>query len=303
MRRVLVLLVAIFATLMAEGAAASGQGPLAAGASARVEISFAPIAGLPEGFTPSMVAAFKFRGEMDFPGHRGQLSFGSGGWDTIYDGDTSYSKMRMEQLIPEAKLWVRFDGASDGADPFDIQSQALELGPAQALPWLRGNSTYLREAGSEIVSGTGTTRYEGTLDLEKIIESAPAADREDLRWMLDTMGKDEGLSGTVPYTVWVDARGLIHRLRFVEGPMPFGMAVTVEFSDFGLPIVLDLPPAADVMGQDEFMQKMMAYADAHPSEGCGSDGTPTVTETTTDQGDGGDMTVLCFSSESQEGGK
>jgi len=159
----------------------------------------------------------------------------------------------------------------------------------------------LHEAGSEIVSGTSTTRYEGTLDLEKVVESAPAADREELRWVLDTMRKEEGTPATVPYTVWVDARGLTHRLRFVEGPMPFGMAVTVEFSEFGLPIVLDLPPAADVMSPEEFMQQMMAYTDAHPSQGCNSDGTPTVTETTTDQGDGGSVTICLRSS--TEGGK
>jgi hypothetical protein len=85
--------------------------------------------------------------------------------------------------------------------------------------------------------------------------------------------------------------------------MPFGMAVTVEFSEFGLPIVLDLPPAADVMSPEEFMQQLMAYEQAHPSQGCGSDGTPTVTETTTDQRDGGRVGVLCLSSGSQEGGK
>ena len=300
-RRLLLLLVPIVGAILAEGAAASGPGPLAAGASARIEISFAPTAGLPEGFTPSMLDAFKFHGEMDFAGHRGRLSFGSGEWDTIYDGDTTYSKMGLQELLPDAKPWVRFDGSSDVADPFDIQAQALGLGPAQLLPWLRGGSTQLHEAGSEIVSGTSTTRYEGTLDLEKVVETAPAADREELRWVLDTMRKEEGTPATVPYTVWVDARGLTHRLRFVEGPMPFGMAVTVEFSEFGLPIVLDLPPAADVMSPEEFMQQLMAYEQAHPSQGCGSDGTPTVTETTTDQGDGGSVTICLRSS--TEGGK
>jgi hypothetical protein len=302
MRRLLpAFLTLVVAAILAQGTAAGGRGPLAGGASARIEVSFAPTAGLPEDFTPSIIEAFRFGGEMDFASHRGQLSFGSGGWGLIYDGNTTYSKMGLEQLIPGAKPWVRFDDASNDADPLDIQSQALVLGPAGILPWLRGGSDQLREAGSEIVSGTGTTRYDGSLDLEKVVDTAAASDREELRWLLDVVRKEQGESNTVPYTVWVDARGLTHRLRFVEGPVPFGLVVTIDFSDFDRPIVLDVPAAADVMGPDEFMEQMTAYFDAHPTLGCGSDGTPTMTETTTDQEGRG--TVLCLSSESTEGGK
>ena len=73
--------------------------------------------------------------------------------------------------------------------------------------------------------------------------------------MLDFM-KEFKEPTTIPYGLWVDDSGLARRLRYTAGSEG-EVSVTIEFSDFGVPVVLHTPPADQVMSASEFMDLAM----------------------------------------------
>jgi hypothetical protein len=46
------------------------------------------------------------------------------------------------------------------------------------------------------------------------------------------------------------------------------MTTTIDFFDFGAPVVLDLPAASEVMSVEEFGTLMDGYLKEHPDGGC-----------------------------------
>jgi len=155
------------------------------------------------------------------------------------------------------------------------------------LSFLRVVSSGVAEAGHETIGGVATARYDGTLDLAKVAEEAPAERRAELREELDFL-KDE-LPTTVPYSVWVDGRDVARRLRFDEsGPEGRGATVTIDFFDFGVPVVVNVPSEDEVTSDDELFRLVEAYWKDHPGAGCGPD-----SKETESSAEGKTVFVLC----------
>jgi len=207
--------------------------------------------------------SFRMDGLIDYRRHRGYLTFKLG--EMIFDGDVTYTKWpTLQRWLPKAKPWLRSTGEED--DAFDPQARSLR-DPAALLGFLRSVSTGVERVGPETVDGVATTRYDGTLDLERIVQAAPADRREELRDELDMIKED--VPTTVPFSIWVDEQGVTRRVRYEQGGEG---TVMIDFVDFGVPVVLDLPPAEEVMTDDELSALMDAYFQAHPDAGgdCGS---------------------------------
>lgn len=222
--------------------------------------------------------SFRMEGVMDYRRHRGRLSYGDLG-ETIYDGDVTYSKWSTRPpWLPKAKPWLRTTGGED--DPFDPQARSLR-DPAALLGFLRSVSSGVERVGTETLDGVATTRYDGRLDLEKVVQASPADRREDLQAELDMIKED--MPTTVPFSIWVDEHGVARRVRYEHAGEG---TVTFDFVDFGVPVVLDLPPAEEVMTEEEFSALMEAYFQEHPNGDCGSS-----SEQTDSSGDGGVVTM------------
>jgi hypothetical protein len=207
--------------------------------------------------------SFRMDGLIDYRRHRGYLTYKLG--ETIFDGDVTYTKWpTLQRWLPKAKPWLRSTGEED--DPVDPQARSLR-DPAALLGFLRSVSTGVERVGPETVDGVATTRYDGTLDLERIVQAAPADRREELRDELDMIKED--VPTTVPFSIWVDEHGVARRVRYEQDG---DGTVMIDFVDFGVPVVLDLPPAEEVMTDDELSTLMDAYFQAHPDGGgdCGS---------------------------------
>jgi hypothetical protein len=240
-------------------------------------------------------AEFTEEGVMDYRRHRGHVTYGRNGGETIYDGEVMYTKWpELTDWMPKAKPWLRSTGQD--SDPLDPGFRALR-DPAALLEFLRAVSSDVREAGPETIDGVATTRYEGTLDLEKVVESAPAEERDDLREVLD-LWKEVASTTTFPYVVWVDRHGIPRRLHYEERQDDRSISTTMDFFDFGVPVVVDLPPSDQVMTIDEFLGLMQAYWQEHPDGGCGSNSSGT-----SDSGGEGAIIMHLCSATAEEGAK
>jgi hypothetical protein len=231
------------------------------------------------------VVPFEITGLIDYRRHRGSISLGGEDSRWIFDGRVFY--YRIGGWFPGAKPWVRVENDDDTPDAFSVQDQALSS-PEHVLSFLRRTSSGVREVGHDEVRGVPTTHFEGTLDLQKIVAEAPSAERAELQAELALIIEDE--PKTLSYGIWVDADDVARRLRIDESD---GAASNIEFYDFGVPVVLDLPPADQVMESDEYVEAMQKYAREHASS-CGDDSSDASQDS--DEGSGGISTYqICVS--------
>jgi hypothetical protein len=198
--------------------------------SSRFTLSFA----IPPDEAP-FAGDYKIDGVMDYFRHRGQVSFGPKS-ELLIDGNMTY----MQTALPwrHDPVWVSEDTSGQQSDPLDLQERAMS-NPLSLLKFLTGVGSDLRNAGSEQVRGAETTHYEGTLNLQHVVENAPPQERAGLKDTLAFIGQFEPT--TVPFGLWVDGDGIARRLRIDQKG---GGSITIEYYDFGLPVSIT-PPLAD----------------------------------------------------------
>ena len=228
--------------------------------SSRVEVTYQ----FPSAVSASPLFPFRITGLIDYRNHRGEIAYGSSGEKMVYDGRVVYEREGL-QLSPD-KPWVRFEEGDDfdATDVFDLQERAM-FDPSHLLTFLRRTSSGVRDVGSDTVRGFPTTHYEGVLDLQKIVDQAAADQRQELQEELDFV--TQGQPKTISYGIWVDGDNVARRLRIDEAE---GAAITIEFYDFGVPVVLDLPRADQIMTPEEYWDAVQKYEQEHASD-CDGD--------------------------------
>jgi hypothetical protein len=219
------------------------------------------------GLPAKEVARNSVKGTMDYAHHRGQVTYSS---DMQVRNDSDVIYMRWPMPWRDEPVWVRVPLDSSAPDPLDLQSRALD-NPVGLLSFLTGASDDVRTVGSEEVRGTPTTHYEGTLDLQKVVDQAPADQRAELQDTLNFIGEDMSTKG--PFGLWVDDAGVAHRLRIDETG---GYSATIEYHDFGLPVVIEPPPANEIISAEQLSSELMQHADdsSCDQDDAGSDGVP-----------------------------
>ena len=195
---------------------------------------------------------------MDYRRHRGSVRAVLFGYEEIYDGDVEYFNWgNLVDWVPKDKPWLR---STESDDPFDPEARALQ-DPTRLLHFLRLTSTDVRKAGTEDVDGVQTTHYEGTLDLQKIVDQAPADQRSSLQEDLDFIKQD--MATTISYGLWVDASEITRRLRIDDASG--SSSETIDFFDYGVAVDVQPPPESEVLSDAEFM----ALVEKHSNDsGC-----------------------------------
>jgi hypothetical protein len=138
----------------------------------------------------------------------------------------------------------------------------------------------VKAAGEQELRGVPTTHYVGTIDLKKVIEGfadvvgedVDGETKEQLEMVVkqfDSLGIDEKIA----FEIWIDEEGLPRRQRIsmdfgelVPGDEEASMQMTVNFSDFGEPVDIELPRPSEVTDMTE------ALADAGAGAGSGAYG-------------------------------
>jgi hypothetical protein len=138
----------------------------------------------------------------------------------------------------------------------------------------------VKASGEEELDGVSTTHYVGTIDLRKVLEGfsdvvgkdVDAATREQLQGVVEQF-ESLGIDEKIPFEIWIDEEGLPRRQRItmdfgklVPGAEEASMAMTVDFSDFGKPVDIEIPRPSEVTDMTE------ALADAGVGAGSGAYG-------------------------------
>ena len=115
-------------------------------------------------------------------------------------------------------------------------------------------------SGEEELKGVPTTHYVGTIDLKKVIKGfsdvvgkdADAATKKQLKAAVKQF-ESLGIDDKIPFEIWIDAEGLPRRQRItmdfgklVPGAEEANLEMTVDFSDFGKPVEIEIPDPSEV---------------------------------------------------------
>lgn len=146
-------------------------------------------------------------------------------------------------MLPAGKEWLAIDPSLGSGD-----AEALTKGtePREQLEMLRAVSGTVVELGTERVRGALTTRYRGTIDLDRYAGILRDEGEDEAADLIDEL--DGGGTGSVE--AWIDRRGTLRKARVVTsippgpGMPPVSMDMLIELYDFGAEPAIALPDPA-----------------------------------------------------------
>ncbi len=153
--------------------------------------------------------------------------------------------------LPGGAHWIKIDlgraGQAIGLDPQQLLSG--QSNPAQLLDYLKASSGSVTKVGTDLVRGVSCTHYRGAIDLAKLADASPAAQRAKVRAALQKLIAQFG-SQQLPVDVWVDGKGLVRRISLSMSLPVSGQTVSsqilIELFDFGPTPTVTVPAASDV---------------------------------------------------------
>jgi len=193
----------------------------------------------------------------------------------------------MEMVVHDGVIYMRspaFEGAS--LTPW-VSMDPAKMDPAAAAQFggfgagTTDPSAYaglfagvfdVRASGEVDMGGVATTRYVGTIDLQKVLEGFSDLVGEDVdaetREQLEAAVKQFaalGIDEKIPFEIWIDDEGFPRRQRItmdfgdlVPGTEGAVLDMTVDYSAFGEPVEVKVPKASQVTDISDLMGDMGA---------------------------------------------
>ena len=143
------------------------------------------------------------------------------------------------------KKWLRLDPKVFGGG-----GQIGQSDPNGSIDALRGVKGNVKRVGSEKVRGTRTTRSRVTIDADQAVNSAPEAQRDEVRNSIGTLG-----SKAIPADVWIDGKGRLRKVRLhvAASTTTTKGSVTFEYFALGAQVNVEAPPANEVVDFQELL--------------------------------------------------
>jgi hypothetical protein len=226
--------------------------------------------------------SFSFTAEADVDNERQRIDMTmdlgmlGGTMQMVMDGGVVY--MRSPTFQEVGTEWISMDPSK--MDP-EAAAQFGGLGAGtmdpSAFVGLFAGVFDVRASGEQEIDGVATTHYVGTIDLKKVLESfsdvvgedADAATREQLEMALEQF-ESLGIDERIPFEIWIDAEGLPRRQRIsmdfgdlVPGSEDVRMEMTVDLSDFGEPVDIEVPKPSEVTDVTDQMADARAGSGAY----------------------------------------
>jgi hypothetical protein len=171
--------------------------------------------------------------------------------------------------VTHGKPWARTSLEAVGASFGDSTIGGGSSDPAQVLGYLKSAGTVTR-IGSETVRGAPATRYHALIDLDRLAQSVPAAQRAGERGAAATLERISG-SRTLPMDVWLDGDGRVARLSMTMSfCSPEGRVqddYSIDLYDYARQPVGSPPPASQVVDLSSTVQSELSKSLASLS--CG----------------------------------
>jgi len=175
----------------------------------------------------------------------------------IVDGTTLYMKSDIQPAsagLPMGPFgsgeWLKMDlgqyeSAGQGGTG-GLGTGGLTGGPGGYIESLKSAGATVTETGSDVIDGTSVTVYDGTIDpLAAISDAAP--DKADA---VRRAFEQSGISGSMPFTAYVDDSGMVRRMKITMVGGADGstlhVEMTIDLFDFGAPVTITPPPADQV---------------------------------------------------------
>jgi hypothetical protein len=188
--------------------------------------------------TTSEGNAFTFAGDgaFDYAAKTGQFAMRLGDKGTLQErivGGTLYLQ------VPGQPGWY-------GLKLSDILDTSLagSADPTQQLATLVGVSD-VQTVGQDTVRGDAVTHYRGTIDVDKALAKLSGAAKDLAQKTFKASGLTE-----LPFDAYVDAQGRMRKytqeLDLKVNGHPAHTSTDVQFYDFGTPVSVVAPPAAEV---------------------------------------------------------
>ena len=164
--------------------------------------------------------------------------------------------------------WISFDPSKmDPATAAQFGGFGAGTTDPSAYAGLFAGVFDVEASGEADIDGIATTRYTGTIDLQKVLEGfadvvGEDADAETTEQLEATVEQFEalGIDGKIPFQIWIDDEGLPRRQRItmdfgglIPGTGDAHMEMTVEYSAFGEPVDVELPKASEVTDVTKMM--------------------------------------------------
>jgi len=163
--------------------------------------------------------------------------------------------LSLEMRVIGRTAYVRANGRWTSLSLSTAGSATAVPDPTSYLAYLQGVSDDVHVDGREKLRGDDTTRYSGTIDLDRAIaQSKPtAAQRAVISRAVELFGDLQ-----IPMQVWVDDHGRLRKLRITmdltDALRRLGLPsastlhpkidLTMELYDFGVPVVVSVPAGA-----------------------------------------------------------
>ncbi len=183
---------------------------------------------------------------------------GTVGIETIGDEGTVYMRSTLfASSLPPGKDWMSIAPLTGGNPATALGGNGDARSQLDMLKAVSGNIT---EVGPEVVRGVRTTRYSGTIDLNRFASLLRDEGETDAAKQYEGLAKLAPPSGV---EVWVDAKGLLRRMTMaMQFPTsPSGVSLTanmqMDFFDFGAKPSIDLPPESEVFDATSLAQAQL----------------------------------------------
>lgn len=177
---------------------------------------------------------------------------GSGTMDILALGNVYYMKFPLlSKSVGANTPWIKFDIATlDSISGIDTSSlkTANQGDPSQTLVYLKAAGS-VESQGTEAIGGVDTTKYHAVVDLDKVPDAAPPAQRAAIRTSTKNLENTYGIT-ELPLDVWIDDQGLPRRMTYTISVNTQGQNVitslSMDLSGYGVDVNVTPPPASQV---------------------------------------------------------
>ncbi|HST25186.1 MAG TPA: hypothetical protein VLJ76_04285 [Gaiellaceae bacterium] len=225
-------------------AAAAGQTQEAGTASAIISVDF--VAG-GKSITQSLGRAkFDFVSQTYSADLETRTATASSRSELVYVAGSLFQRVTPESLqpLPGGRHWLSIDLGKVAGTNTSSELGLLGLGesdPSHFLAYLKSSGN-VKKIGPDTLFTVPTTHYAADLDPDKPLANFPA------------QRKAAAVSGErVHEDAWIDARGLVRRIKLVLVIPPLTFDETVDFTSFGDPVTITAPPVEDTANVGELL--------------------------------------------------
>lgn len=143
-------------------------------------------------------------------------------------------------VATEGKPWLRFSAFNDP----DRSNQRINIFEPRTLRGLLASAT--RKAPGGTVNGAKTTLYRGTITYGELYKFSPS-----FRFQFERRPKGKEAKQTISWRLWIDRRGLPHRLLTLDSTIEADGSLLRSYTDtrysgWGKRVVLKAPPKSRI---------------------------------------------------------